>query len=75
MDEKLREAYATALKHAHGGGRVEIHMGIHVVEYLRLFCTQEGPQGSAPTMWGFPIRVRDSFPPEHIEVHVVHTIY
>lgn len=74
LEDVLRTAYATAMKACHEGGRVEIHIGIHVLDYLRSFCTQDAPLGQAPTVWGFPIKVRDSFPPEHVEVHCVQVI-
>lgn len=74
MDDRLRTAYATAMKSTHEGARVEIHIGIHVLEYLRSFAIKDQPLGSAPTVWGFPIKVRDSFTPEGIEVHTVQVI-
>lgn len=74
LDDRLRTAYATAMKAAHEGGRIEVHIGIHVLEHLRQHVVQPGPLGQAPTVWGFPIRVRDSFPVDGIEVHTVQAI-
>lgn len=74
LDDRLRTAYAQAMRQAHDSGRVEIHIGIHVLDYLRSFCVKDTPLGQAPTVWGLPLKVRDSFPPEHIEVHTVHFI-
>lgn len=74
LEDRLRTAYATAMKACHEGGRVEVHIGIHVLEYLRSFMIQEAPLGQAPTVWGFPIKVRDSFPVDGIEVHTVQVI-
>ena len=75
LDDRLRLAYAQAMKQTHESGHVEIHIGIHVLDYLRSLTAHEAPLGSAPTCWGFPIKVRDSFPPDGIEVHTVYTIY
>jgi hypothetical protein len=74
MREALCRAYAVAMKASHECGRVEVHMGIHVLQHLRDTMPQEAPLGQAPTVWGFPIKVRDALPPEAIEVHVVQVI-
>lgn len=74
IERRLRMAYATAVGQAHASGRVEVHMGIHVLEHLRSLAIQKAPLGQPPTVWGFPIRVRDSFHPEAVEVHTVQVI-
>lgn len=74
IENRLRTAYATAMHTSHRGASVEVHLGIHVLDHLRATMVHEAPLGQAPTVWGFPIRVRDSFPPDRVEVHAVQVI-
>lgn len=75
MDDRLRLAYATAMKAAHEGGRVEIHMGSDVIEHLRALCTQPNPLALGRTCWGFPvIEASAALPDDHISVHAVQVI-
>jgi len=75
--ERLITAYATAMRHAHDGGRVEIHIGSDIVEHLRKLAREA--MGDRPnfalsnTVWGFPM-VESTATPDHMSVHVVHTI-
>lgn len=75
--DRLARVYATALIHQRDGGRVEIHLGSDIVDHLRKLCTEA--MGDKPnfalsnTVWGFPI-VDSTAKPDHMSVHVVHTI-
>ena len=75
--QRLVTVYATAMRHAHDGGRVEIHLGSDIVEHLRKLAREA--MGDRPnfalsnTVWGFPI-VETAAAPDHMSVRVVHTI-
>lgn len=77
---RMRQAYATALRHTHEGGRVEIHLGKDVVDYLKSLCEVPDPLAPAAgmigaTCWGHPVIPADLSDPGHISVHVVHDIF
>jgi len=79
MDERLKLAYATAMRAQHEGGRVEIHIGSDARAELVARCkiTVAGEERRwdipAPTLFGFPL-VDTTASPDHISVHVVHAI-
>ena len=74
IDDRLRTTYATAMRHAHEGGRVELHLGSNIIEYLRSLCTVPAPLALGRTAWGFPVMEAPAAQPDHISVHVVETI-
>lgn len=75
--ERLVKVYATGMRHAHDGGRVEVHLGSDIIEHLRTLAREA--MGDRPnfalseTVWGFPI-VETTASPDHMSVHVVHFI-
>lgn len=73
MRDRLKMAYATAMKATHEGSRVEIHLGSDVVEYLRSLCPIPGAVVIRPTFWGFPV-VDSTVSPDHISIHTITTI-
>ena len=80
LERQIRMAYATALRHAHEGGSIQIHAGTDVVEYLKSLVTH--PRHPLlnnlvrPKMFGHPIiEAAEALGPDHISVHVVHHIY
>ena len=77
MDEKLRLAYATAMKAQHECGSVQIHVGTKVRDYLRSLVTVPDAHRVLDIdqrMWGFPCVVDERAWPESITVHVVQVI-
>lgn len=75
IDRRLRVVFATALRHAHDGGRVEVHVGSDVVAYLKSLAIKVEDAGFrvAPMLWGYPL-IESTAAPDHISVHVVHHI-
>ena len=73
MDDRLRAAYATAMKSSHEGARVQIYMGSDVLEYLRSLADVPDPTVSRTTCGWFDV-FPVSGPPDHLSVHTVQTI-
>lgn len=80
LEQRLKDAYMTGLRHVHEGGRVEIHLGSAVVDHLKALAEDvtakiTHPLGSiGATCWGFPV-VPVENNPAHIAIHVVHDIF
>ena len=73
LENRIRTAYATAMNQRHvSAGRVEIHVGSNVREYLTLFIVKEVEFTDPPTLWGFPVFFRGH--DDYIAVHVVEVI-
>lgn len=73
LEERLKLAYATAMNLRHtSAGRIEVHLGPNVVEYLKSLTVQPEPLGGWQTAWGFPVVPRDI--DDHISVHLVEII-
>lgn len=73
MDERLKRAYATAIKAAHEGGRVQIYLGSDVISHLEALAYDIVPGIPRTTCWGFDV-FPVAGPPDHISVHTVQTI-
>lgn len=77
MDDRLRTAFATAMKARHEtSGTVQAHFGPDVIDYLRSFAIvpDSAYAGLPPTCWGFPV-LESAVSPDHISIHTVQTIY
>mgnify|MGYP003434276818 CR=1 FL=1 len=80
LGDRLRLAYATALRHAHEGGSIQIHAGTAVVDYFRTLVTHpRHPLLNGlvrPTAFGHPIiPAAEALGSDHLSVHVVHHIH
>lgn len=80
LERKLRMAYATALRHGHEGGSIQIHCGTGVVAYFKSLC--EHPRHPLlndliqPRAFGFPIiPAHEHLGADYIGIHVVHHVY
>lgn len=73
MRERLTLAYHTATTAAHGLGRVEIHVGPDVLQWMKDECSVPDPSIQRTTVWGFPV-VPVGEPADHLSVHVVTVI-
>lgn len=76
MRRRLAIAYATALEGTHSRGRVEIHIGSGVAEYLQSLCTIPIEASWLPRQmaWGFPVVTPENVPADHLSVHVVYDV-
>lgn len=74
MDDRLRAAYATAMQQQHASGSVEIHLGSHVLEYLRSIGLKYDALAPRSNVWGFPVIPAPGHLPNHISVHTVQQI-
>lgn len=76
LDERLKRAYATAMDQQHQRlpGRIEIHMGKDVIEYLRSLAYVPDPVANRRTCWGFPVVQTPDAWPDHLSVHTVQAI-
>jgi hypothetical protein len=72
LGDRLRAAYATAMRAQQEGGRVEIHLGKDIIAYFQSLPPGQPCRGGS-TAFGFP--VVESEIPDHISIHTVQTIY
>jgi len=80
IERRLRMAYATALRHSHEGGSIQIHAGSAVVDYLKSTVTHpRHPLLNGlvqPRAFGYPIIPADEHQAvDYIGIHVVHHIF
>lgn len=76
IDRRLKQVFAIGLRHAHDGGRVEVHVGSDIVTYLKSLAVKDTTGTAlapAARLWGYPL-IESTATPDHISVHVVHTI-
>lgn len=75
LDDRLRVAYATAMKQRQGPGIVQIHIGADVFAYLRNLAKDVAAPGTPGNhLWGFPLVHSRQSMPDHISVHTVEVI-
>lgn len=80
MERRIKMAYATALRHVHEGGSIQIHAGADVVDYLKSLVTHpRHPLLNTlvrPTAFGHPVIPADeNLGGDHLSIHVVHYVY
>jgi hypothetical protein len=81
LEARLKVAYATAIHLRHQPGRVEIHVGQEVIDYLKSFLTHVATSPAGANLWGFPLVVAEEADAwrlyrgrAHISVHAIQTI-
>lgn len=80
LERRIRVAYATALRHAHEGGIVQVHAGETVVAYFKSLAKH--PRHPllnglvSPTAFGYPlIEAAESLGADYIGIHILHPIH